>query len=101
MDPALQQQIRTERIVRMEVQRRQAKGTLRVIDNMIREIDDQLAYVSQFKKEWLQHQRKCEEVRQEVVKEEIKLRSQFLEEEKEELEKLLKLVGHEKGGQRY
>ncbi|KAG8346968.1 hypothetical protein ERJ75_001747800 [Trypanosoma vivax] len=77
----LQQQMRTERIVRLEVQRRHAKGTLRVFDNMIREVDDQLLYVSHFKKEWLQHRRQLEDVRQEIVKSETTARKQLLEEE--------------------
>ncbi|EAN93498.1 hypothetical protein C3747_148g445c [Trypanosoma cruzi] len=74
---ALQQQAKTERIVRLEVQRRHAKGTLRVIDAMIRDVDDQLLYVAQFKKEWLQHRKELEAARQELLAEELTRRQQF------------------------
>ncbi|ESL09158.1 hypothetical protein TRSC58_03128 [Trypanosoma rangeli SC58] len=74
---ALQQQAKTERIVRLEVQRRHAKGSLRVLDTMIREVDDQLLYVAQFKKEWLQHRRELEAARQDVLAEEAARRQQL------------------------
>ncbi|KAH9601560.1 hypothetical protein LSM04_003904 [Trypanosoma melophagium] len=70
----LQQQARTEHIVRLELQRRHAKGLLRVIDNMMGEVDDQLMYVAQFKKEWLQHRKELEAARQQIIAEEIKQR---------------------------
>ncbi|RNF26293.1 uncharacterized protein Tco025E_01442 [Trypanosoma conorhini] len=74
---ALQQQAKTERVVRLEVQRRHAKGSLRVLDSMIREVDDQLLYVAQFKKEWLQHRRELEAARQEILTEETAKRQQL------------------------
>ncbi|RNF07178.1 uncharacterized protein TraAM80_03549 [Trypanosoma rangeli] len=73
----LQQQAKTEWIVRLEVQRRHAKGSLRVLDSMIREVDDQLLYVAQFKKEWLQHRRELEAARQDVLAEEAAKRQQL------------------------
>ncbi|KEG14300.1 hypothetical protein DQ04_00531050 [Trypanosoma grayi] len=73
---ALQQQAKTEFIVRLEVQRRHAKGSLRVIDTMIREVDDQLLYVAQFKKEWLQHRKELEAARQDIMTEESMKRVQ-------------------------
>ncbi|ORC85378.1 uncharacterized protein TM35_000351220 [Trypanosoma theileri] len=66
-----QQQVRTEHIVRLEVQRRHAKGLLRVFDTMIGDLDDQLMYVAQFKKEWLQHRKELEAARQQIIAEEL------------------------------
>lgn len=56
--------------MRLECERRESKARLRVIDAMMHELEDQLLYVAQFKKEWLQHRRKLEDDRQEVVHEE-------------------------------
>lgn len=77
---ALQHFLKTERVVRLECERREAKARLKVIDAMTAELDDQLLYVAQFKKEWLLSRRAMEEARQAVLSEENETRA-FVEEE--------------------
>ncbi|KPA75611.1 hypothetical protein ABB37_08482 [Leptomonas pyrrhocoris] len=77
---ALQHFMKTERVVRLECERREAKTRLKVIDMMSAELDDQLLYVAQFKKEWLLSRRAMEEERQSVMSEENARRA-YVEEE--------------------
>jgi hypothetical protein len=67
---ALQHFLKTERVVRLECERREAKARLKLIDAMTAELDDQLLYVAQFKKEWLLSRRAMEEARQAMMSEE-------------------------------
>lgn len=56
--------------MRLECERREAKARLKLIDTMAGELDDQLLYVAQFKKEWLLSRRAMEDARQAVSNEE-------------------------------
>ncbi|CAJ1005562.1 hypothetical protein Q4I28_000882 [Leishmania naiffi] len=67
---ALHHFFKTERVVRLECERREAKARLRLIDTMSGDLDDQLLCVAQFKKEWLQSRRVLEEARQAILQEE-------------------------------
>lgn len=67
---ATQHLFRTEQVVRLECERRESKARLKLLDTLTEELDDQLLYVAQFKKEWLEHRRDMEEARQMIVREE-------------------------------
>ncbi|AYU75891.1 hypothetical protein conserved [Leishmania donovani] len=77
---ALHHFFKTERVIRLECERREAKARLKLIDIMSGDLDDQLLCVAQFKKEWLQSRRVLEEARQAVVQEEASKRA-YVEEE--------------------
>lgn len=59
-----------EAVIRLELQRRMLREKMQVNDNMIRDIDEHLVYVVQFKKEWLHHMRLMESERRTVSTEE-------------------------------
>ncbi|KPI84432.1 hypothetical protein ABL78_6514 [Leptomonas seymouri] len=77
---ALQHFLKTERVVRLECERREAKARLKVIDTMSAELDEQLMYVAQFKKEWMLSRRAMEVARQSLMGEEDTRRA-YLEDE--------------------
>ena len=58
---------KTEKIVRLEVQRRSIRDAMRLHDGMLQELDEQLAYVADFKREWLVHMKSLEFERQELI----------------------------------
>ncbi|CAD2220280.1 hypothetical protein AGDE_04690 [Angomonas deanei] len=64
---SFQHLIRTEKVVRLEAERREAKARLRLLDLMTEVLDDQLVYVAQFKKIWLLQRAQLEEERQDVL----------------------------------
>ncbi|KAK7202101.1 hypothetical protein NESM_000279000 [Novymonas esmeraldas] len=72
--------MKTERVVRVECERREAKARLKLIDVMSADLDDQLLYVAQFKKEWLQSRCALEEAREAIMQEEASRRA-YVEEE--------------------
>ncbi|KAG5507947.1 hypothetical protein JIQ42_07241 [Leishmania sp. Namibia] len=76
----LQHFFKTERVVRLECERREAKARLKLIDTMSDDLNDQLLCVAQFKKEWLQSRRVLEEAREAIVQEEGSTRA-YVEEE--------------------
>lgn len=89
---SLPQLLQAEEVVRFERERREAKQRLNLLDSFLSELDEQLLYVAQFKKEWLRHREALEEERQNVIEEERKAR----EGKERELLGLLHRL-HEKG----
>lgn len=81
---------KTERVVRLECERRESKAHLKLIDNMSADLDDQLLYVAQFKKEWLQSRRVLEEARQALVQAEGAKRGDVEEEYVKALNKVIR-----------
>eukprot|EP00758_Cryptobia_borreli_P001435 Tbor_TRINITY_DN2240_c0_g1::TRINITY_DN2240_c0_g1_i1::g.2787::m.2787 len=45
--------INTERVIRLELQRRSIKENMYINDDVIKDIDEQLAFVAQFKRSWV------------------------------------------------
>ena len=68
---ALRHLQKTERIVRLEIQRRAVKDTIRVFDEIQKDVDEQLHFVAQFKREWLVHMKVLEVSRQELAAREV------------------------------
>lgn len=64
---ALRHMHKTEKIVRLEVQRRSIRDAIRIHDDMIEDLDAQLAYVNDFKREWLAHMQRLEDARRAVM----------------------------------
>eukprot|EP00796_Vickermania_ingenoplastis_P009131 gene9131-6418_t len=64
---SLQQLEGAEKVVRIELERRECKKRLHLLDVMAREVDQQEVYVAQFKKEWLAHRQALERDRQKLV----------------------------------
>lgn len=58
---------KTERVVRLEIQRRSVKESIRTHEMMERDIDERLAYIAEFKRGWLARMKDLELERQEVV----------------------------------
>lgn len=87
---ALQHFLKTERVVRLECQRRESKARLKLVDAMAAELDDQLLYVAQFKKEWLLSRRAMENARQALLSEEKEERDYVEEEYVREVNRLLR-----------
>ncbi|CCW64804.1 unnamed protein product [Phytomonas sp. EM1] len=79
-DVLFQQLYKLECVVRLEEERREARARLRLLDMMSIEVDKQIAFVSQFKKQWLQNRLTQEQQRQELMDAESKWRL-FIEEE--------------------
>ncbi|KAG5487544.1 hypothetical protein LSCM1_07501 [Leishmania martiniquensis] len=90
-DVPLQHFIKTERVVRLECERREAKARLKLVDAMSDDLNDQLLCVAQFKKEWLQSRRLLEEARQAIVQEEASTRAYV---EEEHVKAINKVVRH-------
>ncbi|KAG5511700.1 hypothetical protein JKF63_07298 [Porcisia hertigi] len=89
-ETALLHFFKTENVVRLECERREAKMRLRLIDAMSDDLDDQLLYVAQFKKEWLQSRRVLEDARQAVVQEEASKREELESEYAKAIKKVLR-----------
>lgn len=70
MNVSLQQLTKAEKVVRLELERREAKKRLVLFDTMLAELDQQLVYVAQFKKEWLLQRQTMERDRQKLMREE-------------------------------
>ncbi|GET85717.1 hypothetical protein, conserved [Leishmania tarentolae] len=81
---------KTERVIRLECERREAKARLKLIDTMVGDLNDQLLCVTQFKKEWLQSRRVLEEARQAIVQEEGSKRASIEEEYVRTINKLIR-----------
>lgn len=81
---------KSEHVVRLESERREAKGRLRVMDAMRDSLDDQLLYVAQFKKQWLQHHKLLEVARQDLAALELERRSRVEEDAAAALSTLLR-----------
>jgi hypothetical protein len=58
---------KTEKIVRLEVQRRSIRDAIRIHDDMMEDLDAQLAYVNDFKREWLAHMQRLEDARRAMM----------------------------------
>lgn len=58
---------KTEKIVRLEVQRRSIRDAIRIHDDMMEDLDAQLAYVNDFKREWLAHMQRLEDARRTMM----------------------------------
>lgn len=71
MNVSLQQLSKAEKVVRLELERREAKKRLVLFDTMLGELDQQLVYVAQFKKEWLLQRQTMERDRQKLMREEV------------------------------
>jgi hypothetical protein len=80
---------KTERIVRLEIQRRAVKDTIRIYDEIQKDVDEQLHFVSQFKREWLALMKVLEVSRQEVVAREVYSRNQVEAEWRQQTESLI------------
>lgn len=65
---------KTEKIVRLEIQRRSIRDAIRIHDDMASLVEEQLSYVADFKREWLSHMRRLESERQEWVAKEASAR---------------------------
>lgn len=65
---------RTEKVVRLEIERRSIRESIRVHDDMMHFVNEQLQYVADFKREWLAHMRGLELERQEEVAREAQSR---------------------------
>lgn len=70
-----QEVLKAEKVVRLELQRREAKKRLALLDAMINEMDRQELFVAQFKKEWLQQRQEWEVKRQRVIQKEASERA--------------------------
>lgn len=92
---SLPQLLKAEEVVRYERERRESKQRLLLLDSFLSDLDEQLLYVAQFKKEWIRHREALEEERQSTIREEAVARK---EQEKECFSILLGL--HEKSGGR-
>lgn len=73
----LQQLVKIEEVVRTELERRSEKKRVAICDEMLEEIDQQLIFVAQFKKEWIRQQQMLESHRLNVVAEESTVRHQL------------------------
>lgn len=71
--------INTERVIRLEVQRREIKEHMQVNDVLIKDIDTQLASIAEFKKEWLKRHKLLESDRKVIVLKEDAARKQLVE----------------------
>lgn len=89
---AFQHLAQTERVVRCEAERRECKSRLRILDAMAEELDDQLIYVAQFKKQWLDHRQQLEEERQRMSHDERNDRSSLEAEYVKEINRLIQLL---------
>jgi hypothetical protein len=58
---------RTEKVVRLEIERRSIREAIRTHDEMVQFVEEQLQYVADFKREWLSHMRGLELERQEEI----------------------------------
>jgi hypothetical protein len=65
---------KTEKIVRLEVQRRSIRDVMKVHDEIIEGLDAQLAYVADFKREWLTHMQRLESERLDLLDVSVKER---------------------------
>lgn len=81
---------KTEQVVRLESERREAKARLRLMDAMTDALNDQLLYVAQFKKQWLQHRLRLEEERCALMDAEEEWRAGILEEGAAELKTVVR-----------
>jgi hypothetical protein len=86
---ALRHLQKTERIVRLEIQRRAVKDTIRIYDEIQKDVDEQLHFVSQFKREWLALMKVLEVSRQEVVAREVYARNSVEAEYRQQTEALI------------
>lgn len=71
---ALRHMHKTEKIVRLEVQRRSIRDAIRIHDEMVEDLDAQLAYVGDFKREWLLHMQRLEDARRQCMEKSFKER---------------------------
>ena len=81
--------VKTERIVRLELQRRELKEAININEHVLNEIDEQLAFTAQLKKDWLHHMRRLEVDRRQVITEETLARGHIDEEMRNETEQLV------------
>ncbi|EPY29170.1 hypothetical protein STCU_03766 [Strigomonas culicis] len=89
---SFQHLLKTENVVRIEAERREAKARLKLLDVLVEEIDDQLVFVTQFKKLWLQQRVALEDERQKVIDKEEEARQQMEELYVYELNEVLRLI---------
>jgi hypothetical protein len=80
---------KTERIVRLEIQRRSVKDALRIYDEIQKDVDEQLHFVAQFKREWLALMKVLEVARQELVGREVAGRNSTEYEYRQQTEALI------------
>ena len=80
---------RTEQIVRLEIQRRELRDVLKISDDIMREIDDQLHVVAQLKKEWLTRVKGFEQERLALAAREAQQRSAIDEMQQQALEHIV------------
>lgn len=73
---------KAEEVVRLELQRREAKKRMNLLDAMLSELDQQAIYAAQFKKEWLLQRQALERERQKVSQEELREREAIKEKER-------------------
>ena len=71
--------VNTERVIRLELQRRSIKENMHVNDVLIKDIDTQLASIGEFKKEWLKRHKLLEADRKIIVHREDTGRKQIVE----------------------
>lgn len=80
---------KTEKLVRIELQRRQVKDVLDINSKLLEELDERLAFVTQLKRDWLHHRRMLEVDRKQIVTHEALERNQIVEEMKAATENLI------------
>ncbi|CCW67523.1 unnamed protein product [Phytomonas sp. Hart1] len=88
-DMLFHQLYKLECVVRLEEERREAKMRLRLLNMMSQEVDKQITFVAQFKKQWLQNRLTQEQQRQELMDGESKWRLYIEEEYSRELRDLV------------